>query len=200
MKKLFLLAVVTVFAFSYVDAQNEDKHKFTEGWQQGNWYASGSLGFTSSKQGDDKDNFFVVMPQVGYFITEDIVVGLGVGYMSDKSESGSSEITENTFMVGPFAKWFCYPTQQFSPYIGAHVNYMSINNDNGSTDIKEDGFEIAATLGFNYWVSNCITLKAQYAALSYQTQKADVSGAEAQNTFSAGFNLKNISFGVGFRF
>ena len=86
MKKI-ILTVAAVFAFGFANAQ--DKKESSEGFSKGDVFVTGafSLGSTNDKNAEVKTSSFEIAPQLGYFVSENIAIGLKVGYSSDKTKS-----------------------------------------------------------------------------------------------------------------
>lgn len=79
MKKV-ILSVAAVFAFGFANAQET----VSEGFSKGDVFINGAIGFGSTKTGDNKTTGFEVAPSVGYFLTENVAVGVRLGFTSDK--------------------------------------------------------------------------------------------------------------------
>lgn len=192
MKKLILLAVA-VFAFTFANAQEETT---TYGFGEGDVFISGTVGFNSTKQGDFKSNGFTLAPKAGYFFTENIAIGLGLGYTSAKEEVGPLENKVNTLGFDVFGRYYFTPASQFSLFGELNLGYDTTDND----DFKVNTFGVDLGLGMNYWVSSNFALEAGLGVLGYSSAKADTNGAEATNTFQLLGDMQNISLGVLYRF
>lgn len=194
MKKLLLVAAIAVFGFS-ANAQDEEK---TAGFAKGDVYASGSVGFNTTKFGDSKSNNFTFSPAVGTFISDNIAIEVSalVGSSEDSNEDKIS-----TLGAGLGATYFFTPASQFSFAVGAGVSYANSKYEpNGGGESKVNTFGIAVAPGLNYFVSDCIALRASIGALSYTSAKGDEDNAESLNTFGLNLNLSDINFGVTFKF
>ena len=124
MKKLFLFATLALFALN-VNAQEESATTSTDGtggFAKGDVYLSGSVGINSTKQDDLKSNNFVFMPSVGYFLSENIALELGLSIGSAENEA---EDKTNTFGADLGARYFFTPASQFSFTVGAGFGYAS---------------------------------------------------------------------------
>lgn len=195
MKKLLLSAVIAVLGLSQVNAQDEDA---TGGFNNGDLYVSGSLGFDSSKQGDFKSNSLDFSPSVGYFVSDNIALELNllVGSTKDVDDDKTSRVGG-----GLGATYFFTPSNQFSFTLGAGFAYVSdTNKPDGGPDFKVNSFAVAIAPGLNYFISDNFALRASIAALSYASAKADFDGAEAANNFSLNADLSNINLGVTYKF
>ena len=189
------MAAVAVFGFTSVNAQEETT---TGGFANGDIYVSGSVGFNSAKQADAKSNSFNFSPSVGYFINDNIALELNL--LIGTAEAANDDKTTN-IGAGLGARYFFTPSNQFSFTLGAGVSYTNSKFEpNGGAEAKFNTFAIAVTPGVNYFVSDCIALRASVGALSYSSAKADVDGAEALNNFGLNLNLSDINFGITYKF
>lgn len=199
MKKLLLIATVVVFGFT-ANAQDENT---TGGFAKGDVYASGTVGFNSAKQDEAKSNAFTFSPSVGYFINDNIALEATLIVGSNKIENGGPEEKTTSLGGGLGATYFFTPANQFSFTLGAGVSYVNSKSEidvADTDDEKVNTFAIAVAPGINYFVSDCIALRASIGALSYASSKADFDGAEALNTFGLNLDLSDINFGVTYKF
>ena len=173
MKKLFLgAALLLASATSF--AQTE-KGKLMVG-------ASSDLNFTSTTndETDDTTNTFEVSPQVGYFVADNIAVGLNFGY-SNVNPEGDDNST-NTIGVGPFARVYFLEEEKIRPYAQAAYLYNSVKvGDADATDASEIGL----TGGAAYFITDSVSIDA---ALNYGLGMSDTVDYSKLN-FGVGFNL-----------
>lgn len=199
MKKLILCAAVAVFALTSVNAQEENATTDgTGGFAKGDLFISGTVGINSWKQDDLKSNSYSFMPSVGYFLSDNIALELGVaiGGGEDTNEDKTSTIGAD---LG--ARYFFTPSNQFSFTVGAGFGYMSTKSEpNGGTDSTVNTFGFSVAPGLNYFVSNSFALRASIGALSYSSSKGDWDNAEAANSFGFNLDLSDINFGVTYKF
>jgi outer membrane protein len=190
MKKL-LLAAFAVFAFTSVDAQTE----------KGNWVFGGntSLSFASTKakvevdgnevDGDLTSTVFSVTPSVGYFVIDNLAVGLDLSFTSNKNDNGDTDVTTSSFSVLPMGTYFFDAGESFKPYVGAGVGLISTSS--GDEDInKSSGLAIRGKGGVAYFLNESI-------ALDFSVQYLNSSQKNKENSDVV---TKNSSFGVGFGF
>src|SRR5690554_3420151 len=105
MKKL-ILSAAAVFALTFANAQEETP---TYGFSEGNFFVEGNIGFnsTNDKNTDTKTNSFNFNPKAGYFISDDLAVGLDLGFGSNKSEVSGTNVVENSVVgIGAFARYY----------------------------------------------------------------------------------------------
>ncbi|WP_299364221.1 outer membrane beta-barrel protein [Winogradskyella sp.] len=196
MRKFLLMSAIAVFGLTNVLAQ--DDNATTGGFEKGDIYASGSISFATTSFDNLDSNQFVFSPEVGFFITENI--SLEAGLIFGSSENFGEDKT-STFGGALGANYFFTPAKQFSFVVGAGLAYSSSKFEpNGGEENTVNTFVISAAPGVNYFVSDCIALRASVGALSYTSSKEDTDGAEAQNTFRINLDLSNINFGVIYNF
>lgn len=193
MKKV-ILSAMAVFALTFTNAQeNESSYGFGEG----DVFASGALTFSNVKHGDDKTSVFTFAPKAGYFFTENIAAGLGLGYSNSKVETAFGETKVNTIGFDVFGRYYFTPANQFSLFGELNIGYDTADFD----AYKVNTFGVDLGLGMNYWISNSFALEAGLGLIGYSSEKADTSGAEAENTFTFGGDLRGgITFGVIYKF
>lgn len=202
MKKV-ILSVAAVFAFGFANAQET----VSEGFSKGDVFINGAIGFGSTKTGDFKTNDFVVAPKAGYFVTDNIAVGVALGYESSKLDFGT-DLTNSTFSVGAFGRYYFTPASKFSIFGELGLNYNSYDNEYAvdldgmlvPADSKGDGFGVAIAPGVSYFVAKNFALVASFGILSYNSSKPDFDGAEKTNTFNFGLDTRDIRLGLVYKF
>lgn len=195
MKKV-LLSLTALFAFGLVSAQDTEG-----GFANGDLFISGAAGFSNESTGDVKTNGFTVSPRVGYFVSENIAVGVALGYTSTTDKApGSEDIKNSMFEVGAFGRYYFTPASKFSLFGQLGVAYATNKYEEGDFEAKSNGFNIGLAPGINYFVSDHFALEATFGILGYSTSKPDGDGAESTDTFDFGINMSNINFGVVYKF
>ncbi len=196
MKKI-ILTVAAVFAFGFANAQEEAKG---EGFSKGDVFISGSVGFSSNdnKATGVKTDMFNVTPRAAYFVTENIAVGLSLGFAQTKE--ADDKATE--FKVGAFGRYYFTPASKFSVFGQLGFDYFNNKVETstplGSVEAKSNGFDVAVAPGVSYFVSKNFALEATFGRLGYRTSKPD--GGEATNNFGLNVDLSNINLGLVYKF
>lgn len=202
MKKLLVVGAVALFAGA--NAQETE----TVGFNMGDTFITGAVGFNSQTTGDVKSNTFTIAPSVGHFVTSNIAIGARVGYTTstDKNTVANVEVSNkvNTFAVGAFGRYYWMPASRFSIFGELNANYANAKNtvESGSvsTDNKADGFNIGFAPGINYFLSPNFALEATWGIINYSSVKPDVDGAIATDNFGIGLDLNDISLGLVYKF
>ena len=199
MKKLVLVAVAAVFGLFSVNAQEEKAT--VGGFENGSFFATGTVGFGSEKFADEKVSQFTFSPSVGYFVSDNIAVGVALGVTSGKEEDGVSEdLKLNSFTAGAFGQYYFTPAKQFSFFGQLSAAYVASKAEQGPVELKTNGFVAGLAPGISYFVSDCFALQASFGVLSYTTSKPDVDGAESTDTFDFGLDLTDINFTLTYKF
>lgn len=199
MKKI-LLSAIAVMAFGFANAQESTG---TVGFKQGDIFATGSIGYGSEKTGDFKTNQFNFSPKAGFFVTDNIAIGVQLGYTSSTEEQpGEGDVNSNTFEVGAFGRYYFTPARNFSFFGQLSLGYATQKTDQDGVpgESKSNGVNVGLAPGISYFVSEHIALEATFGLLGYNTVKPDVDGAESTDSFNIGANLTDINFGIVYKF
>ena len=194
MKKV-LLSAVALLAFGFANAQEESKGN--GGFSKGDVFLSGGIGFGSTKQGDVKQNDIAFSPAVGFFVTEEIALGARLTVESGKFDNGMAESKSSAFGGEVFGRYYFTPASQFSVFGELAAGFGSDKTEDFlGNETKYNGFGINAGVGVSYFLSNNFAIEAGWAGLGYNSRKADVSGADAVNSFGLNVDLSSINFGL----
>ncbi|HEX8270285.1 MAG TPA: outer membrane beta-barrel protein [Flavobacterium sp.] len=208
MKKI-ILSAAAVFAFGFASAQ-EAEGTGTKGFANGDVFVTGSVGFSSQTTGDYKTSTFEIMPQVGIFVTDNIVVGAVIGYSSTTQpvsafDPNLVDVDQKTsaLAVGAFGRYYATPASDFSFFGELSFVYVTATSEidqAGSEEFKANGFGLGLRPAVSYFISNNFALEASIGALEYNTTKPDFEGAESTDNFDLNFNLTDIRFGLVYKF
>jgi hypothetical protein len=199
MKKL-LLSAIAVMAFGFANAQDP----VSTGFKQGDVFISGSVGYSSTKTGDNKNDQFTVIPRAAYFVTNNIALGAQIGYTTATqtvdTPLGSIDNDVDTFQAGVFGRYYFTPARNFSFFGQLGVGFSSTKNKpDGGDDTKDSGVNVGLAPGISYFVSDHIALEATWGLLGYSSYNPDGDG-DNTNTFDIGVDLENINFGIVYKF
>lgn len=191
MKKILLgFALLTVTVAS--NAQ--------DGFSKGNIFMSGGIGISSSndKDADAKTSNFAVTPSLGYMVSDNLAVGVGLGIGSSKTTvAGNTASEASALSVGGFARYYFNPKNNFSMFGHLGVNYNSENDK--TAEVKTTGMDVFVAPGFNYWISKNMALEAVIGKIGYSSSKTDEEGNKGSTDFGLGIDLSSVSFGMVFR-
>jgi outer membrane protein len=165
---------------------------------------SGAVGFSTTSRGNEKVNGFNFSPKAGYFVTNNIAVGVALGFGSNKHDMGFGvEEKITTFSVGAFGRYYFKPGSQFSIFGQLGVNSNSSKDENTVGNIttvsKINGFDVMLSPGISYFVSRSLAIEASFGALGYETEKPNTPGADSTDSFGLNLNLSSINFGLVYK-
>ncbi|MVO10435.1 hypothetical protein GOQ30_14770 [Flavobacterium sp. TP390] len=207
MKKI-LVAVVTVFTFTFVSAQEETQPQ-EFGFLQKDIFVEGNIGFSGSKNtdsdvtgdiGERKYNTFNFTPKVGYFVTDELAVGIRLNLGNSKSEYtqfGSPNVVNetkvNSYGGGLFARYYFLELgKRFKTYSELGVSYSSIKSEisesgnpilNSDREIKS--FNAGLDLGIQYFVTSRMAINfalSNVLNFNSSTSKEKIAQTESKST------------------
>ena len=200
MKKLLFAAAFVAFGLT-ANAQEEQ----TFGFAEGDVIVEGNLGFNSEndKNTEIETSAFEFNPKVGYFLSDDLAVGVQLMLDTDKETDGmaDTETKTTTLGAGVFARYYFLDLgKRFKTYGEFGVGFDSAKTEVevpgvDVDDFKTNGIGAGLGLGLNYFVKENIAINfALTDVLSFRSDKADVDGAEAVTSFNGNLNVFNNFF------
>ena len=198
MKKLVLsLIAVTALAFS-TQAQTE----------KGNFMIGGNVELNSGKSdGAPKSNIdFSVIPSVGYFVTDNLAIGTGIGYQVSKDYTYNSvtpalgfSTKQQAFVVSPFARYYKGINDQFKffgqlsvPMSFGNTKVGTVDGDNYTKVSKDNNVGVALSPGFAFFPSKKFGIEFSVNGISYN----DYSRKDGNDNDNGG--SKNFNIGANF--
>ncbi len=163
-------------------------------------YVGGGLGFQTSKQGDDKNTFVTVMPEIGYNLDENWAVGitLGYGHSKDTTKENNKKVSVKTdvFRIAPYARYTFAKFDKVNLFVDGGVDYVYTKMG----DVKNNTFGVGLKPGVAVNLNEKLGFVAHVGFLGYAYSKDKYDGAEAENTFGFDLDGSNLSFGVYYNF
>jgi hypothetical protein len=150
---------------------------------------------------------FEIKPEVGYFLSEDLAVGLGVGFSSSRTKTpGDPEVIERTtgFSIEPFTRYHIGISDKLSLFGQGQLGFStSINKEEaGSTTTdgpRSNTIRIAVFPGVSFDLNEKVALEAFIGgfdmAYSHKTQTTDAGDTEVKNrtsNFDMGINMDHL--------
>ncbi|WP_109832500.1 outer membrane beta-barrel protein [Reichenbachiella versicolor] len=168
----FLVVALAIITFTNVQAQTEQGSILVG--------ASTNLGFNSTKHkdADDATNNFVLDAQAGYFVIDDLAVGLGLGF--DNESTG--DFKDNTFDFGLFGRYYI----NSAIIVGANYSYLKNTVDDGSDEVESKGSAFGLEAGYAVFLGENVAVEP---TISYDMGLSDA--LEDINSFgiNVGFSL-----------
>jgi hypothetical protein len=201
MKKMSLLLAGILLFVAYSHAQLSKGQKML----------GGEISFSSETNemdaffGEQKITSFTIVPQIGFGLSNNWVIGGGLGFAHSTQKAGSGSDYEqiaNIFSASLFARKFHPFGDKAGIYgeLGIGGGFGTVKESQSGFDAESDINTIGVSLrpGFYYRASKRIILEANFGGLSYTnlTYKNDIGEKSKNNEFS--FQLTS-TFGLGFQ-
>ena len=116
----------------------------------GSWMLGGQAGFQSDKTDgeDDALNTLLISPNIGYFIIDNLGIGLNVGFASLSQGDNSATVIG----IGPYARYYVF--QGLFPQVGIMYNSTKVDDFDAVT-----GTDINLGVGYSFFVNNSIAIE-----------------------------------------
>jgi hypothetical protein len=116
--------------------------------------------------GPAKRTNWEVVPQLGYAIKEDMVIGLGIGYGASASETENAmDFEGNTFIIAPYTKKYISLSECFALNLHAEVSYATKDCESSGETSTAETFFIGLRPGVSYRMNPKFVLQAQIGSL-----------------------------------
>jgi hypothetical protein len=180
--------------------------------EQGATYFGGMLGFNSGKTTfadntpEIKTSGFDLGVSGNYLLTDQISVGLNLGFMSNGQSQnfpgvGDFEDTESAFGFGANARYFmgcCTP--RFYTYADLGFNMMSGTSKStspfGETEDPFSAMNVGLSFGFMYFLCPSLALNLGFGNFGLESSKTGEGNGEVK-TSNFGLNLSSETLRVG---
>ncbi len=149
-------------------------------------------------------------PELGFFINEQIAVGLSLDITGNKVEEKNQNITvttkTNEFAVMPFFRYYNELSENCSLYGQLAAGFGSGNSEVTGSGYKDtySFFSAGISPGVQYWIHKNWSINAEWGALGFRADndKGDVAGQDdfKSSNLTVGLNLSSISFGLNYHF
>ncbi len=205
MKKLFLIAVFAG-GFSLANAQTG----------AGTIMLGGGLNFnTQSSKTAGVDNgsttSFGIRPNVGYFLSDNLVVGLGLGFNSSTTKSpaaaggtGEDEMINSDFSISPFVRYYSEIGDRAGAFLHGSVDIGSNKTKMtpaGGATAESTGSSIGVNIspGVYWFITKHIGLESTIGGIGFQSTKS--KNAANVETKGSNFGLSlNTTLTVGLNY
>lgn len=189
---------------------------------------TGSIGYSSQKDENDavinqstvnKTQQFDFSPSAGYFVAENLVVGVQTGAFLRKSEltstdnasgrKSTNEFKERTLSSGVFVRYYRFIGEKVALYGqlgGGYQNLYSSSSlaagpPSSSFSRRKEGFYANLLPGIVFFPTNKLGLELTLSGLRYnRLTKRIENGSQnieiTESNFSSGFALENLNLGI----
>ncbi|NIJ46051.1 hypothetical protein FHR24_002529 [Wenyingzhuangia heitensis] len=142
---------------------------------------------------------FSINPSVGYFIEDNLVVGLSARYNKIKTkENSNTEYDDSNYGVGVYAEKYYKLYKSFFLSVSGNANF--INNDNDKNDIENRFYTIGVSPSISCVLNKHMSIKVGFDnVLGYTYRTYNNQGNSGS---SSGFvtDLGDSDLSVGFRY
>ena len=205
MKKL-LLSLTAVCALALgANAQTE----------KGTIILGGTASYQSTKSDADgaraAQNLNLV-PNAGYFVSDNLALGTGVGYNYNKSATANPVGQNEAIVVSPFGRYYIGLSEQFKffgqasvPMEFGTVKPVDVNGDAGDKAGTSTSIGVALSPGFAYFPTKKVGIEFAFQGASYNNLKVkdandnEIKGAGSED-FSIGTSFFTPQIGLQFHF
>lgn len=196
MKKLLVAGAIALFGLSNAQIA------------KGSTYLSGNLNFSTidNNNNNTTQNELKLVPSVGYFVADNLAVGLGIGYANtmDKVENKAaySKVSSNALVVEPFIRKYWGLGDKLSIFgqLSVPMAFGNVKSENNITSSKEtfSQYGVVVKPGLNYFVSNNWAIEATLGEFGWNNSQ--FKNAQAVNAYKFGLNFDSVGLGVKYFF
>jgi hypothetical protein len=208
MKSGLTFIVLLCLSSTLVFGQLEKGNLFIQGSSSLGFYAEKYTyiaGGTSTES--SKSTHFGFKPKAGYFIIDNLPVGLAINFNtnSNKNISNSDKSSSTNLSFGPFARYYFLKLDKLCPMAEISVNLGSDISKSTYSGYKSDKkygvFEFNLGVGASYFVTDHIAFDVllSYYADKYKL-KSQSSTSPAKSTQSSGISTDKytgVDFSIG---
>jgi hypothetical protein len=177
---------------------------------------SNSLQLSNNQSSEAITSQFQIAPSVGYFVADNLAIGLSLGYTATKDKytgpftNPLSDLSPSTTLrAGAYVQYYKMLTDQFGLVgtLGGGYQYNRTNTfygqggNIGFVETKQKGYYAVLTPGIIYFPIPKLGISATVGSLAYSRLKETPSGGETVVTdFGATFGLNQLQFGGTYYF
>ena len=170
------------------------------------------LNISSTNDGASETNEFTFIPNFGYFISDQLSVGGGVGFKIKGEEFDNTERFSSAVLIAPFARYHIPVSENFLFFGQGTISFQPgtvnterrIGNETIKTKNRSFGFRMGVTPGIVFFLNDHFGLEAGLGFVGYESygSKAE-EGNEWINEyrrFKIDFGVNSFSFGMKYYF
>lgn len=116
----------------------------------GAWMVGGLAGFESSKADGDDDatNTILINPNIGYFVIDNLGIGLNLGF----ANVSHGDFSSTGLGVGPYARYYVF--QGLFPQVGIMYNSTKFEDEDAVTST-----DINLGVGYSFFLNNSVAVE-----------------------------------------
>ncbi len=190
--KNFLLTLVAISALTF-SANAQLKGKALLGGEV-------SFAGSSVKDSDSKFTGVSIVPLVGYFVTDNIAIGTGIGYASYKTEvTKDVDNSGSAFVIQPFGRMYS-KHEGILKFFGQVAVPMSFGTEkeNGDKIGTTNTFGVEVAPGFALIPAKNVTIDFKVRGLYFENSTEKAEGTDVKTTTTGyGLNVNSLAPSVG---
>ncbi|MDR5590735.1 outer membrane beta-barrel protein [Christiangramia sp. SM2212] len=205
------IALFAILLFSLISNAQEESETFLI--EKDTWSLGGFLSIGGSNREDtdmtpynDLDSFsFSIRPETGYFVSDNLALGLSLGYSYGRTKYNGSELRDKSIrhniMVSPYARKFFAISPKIAFTLMGSLEYSYDRFENiGDSDLdytETNIYGVNLRPGFSYLLSDKFTIDANIGNIYYSYLDRLNDGREDMSSSNYGLNLSsNIYLGI----
>jgi outer membrane protein len=159
--------------------------------------------YSASEQSNDDYEYseFYFSPSIGYFISDNLALGLNLGFETRKQDNGFAATKYTNFSVGPFARYYKFTSnEQFAFFAQASINFGS-----GKVDVTPGGESNSSSLSFNvspgfaYFFNSHWAAELSFSGLSVGSTDPNKDVDDDKESYVI-FDIRSFSPSLGVRY
>ena len=213
-KKVITMSLLFFYSFSY---GQEEIEKFEI--KKGSWILGGNVNYSYDKNTsgtsssteikETKGTSFEIVPEIGYAVSKNLIIGLEMSYGGSKPDVPEFENPETTFFgISPFVTKYYPVNQKLAISLQTKMIFLKGEIDQKYSSRDYSSFSIGIQPGLIYSLGKRISFKTTLGFLGYVSTKSKdtyeylFSSPEIRETenskFNFNFGLSSLTFGVVF--
>ncbi len=185
MKTFYSLLIILV-AFSMTAYSQEDT---SYGFDKGDFYFSGAFKYSSLISDQFyPDNELFVEPSAGYFITDNISLGVQSEFLLSNTDNYEG------FGVGVNGRYFFMPKKRFNVFTELALDYSNTKTNFRTFNDKTEAYSATFSTGLNYFITKNLSLFAKFEILDYSYSQIDTN---TNNFFNPPRNYDDHKIRIG---
>lgn len=173
---------------------------------QGSVSIGGGINFGARKDqqpgNDNKVTSFSFSPQAGYFVIDNLEVGIALNVSTQNNKPGNGiDSKSNYFGIGPFARYYIFTSnEQFAFFGDARFGFSASKyKPETGNDTKGSAVTFAVSPGFVFFPTKRWGIELSLSLLSITSQDPN-KDADDDKVTNVNFGFNSLSTGVGVKY
>jgi outer membrane protein len=196
MKQIFITAALILAGILSTYSQTEKGKFMVNGALDLSFFSADTeTKYNGKKVGSVDTKQFGFDTGASYFVADNFAVGLGLFIASQREEEESEEFTQNSFLIGPTARYY-FGTSNIKPFVNGSLMFGSMKEEesyigrNEEVKYKSFGWDLGAGAAFFLNDNIAIDLGLSYAFVNYENKDDSDLELEADGLgLKVGFSL-----------